>query len=102
PAERIFFVHSERRDPRESQALVQAAGFALVDASLQPQQRDILSSRILFKMLRHQLPEPQTTKLRAHVHPLDLSILGAKKFDPATSGRHPVIAQQKKRHTLRD
>jgi hypothetical protein len=62
----------------------------------QPQQRDALRTGVRRQMADQQLPKPQTTKLRAHIHAFELAVLCAKKFDAATGRRSALRAEQKK------
>src|SRR5262245_57287047 len=51
-------------------------------------------------MVQHQLGETFAARLGTHVHPLDLSILGAHQFDAATANGYAVIADEEEGHAL--
>src|SRR5204863_2345921 len=54
------------------------------------------------QVIEQQLPKSQTTKLRAHIHALELPIDLAKELDTAAAGGSIVIAQHEKSDALRD
>ena len=48
------------------------------------------------------MAKPVATKLGTHVHPLDLSIVGAKQLDAATANGCAAIADEKEGHAFRN
>ena len=55
-----------------------------------------MGAGIVGQMIEQQLPETETTKVRAHIHALDFPIRDAKQLDAAAAGRNIVSAQHEK------
>src|SRR5947209_1184782 len=79
--QRILDILSKWRDWLKPQPLVQADGCLLVNACLQAEQFHLVCSGVLRQMMDQHLSESPATKLRADIHPLELSVLRAEKLN---------------------
>jgi len=53
--------------------------------------------RVGGEVVEHHLAVTKSANVRPHPHALDLAVLGAEQFDPATAGRSTVIANDEER-----
>ena len=54
------------------------------------------------EVVDQRLAEPPATRLGAHVHALELSVLASHQQDPAASGGLALVSQHEERDALRD
>src|SRR3954451_3469025 len=96
--ERVRLVIAERLAFQKSGATIKRQRIGIVDAGLQPQQRQAGAARYSLQLRQHPLADPAATPLQPHIHAFDLAPATRVAQNRSAADRLVTLTYDQKRH----